>query len=85
MTQADRPRHLGSNRCCLDAPRMNDSVGELVRGQISRKTLLKYSGRGMRAPTRDQTNPGAKISKTQSQQWIGRGAYPAPAIYAIVV
>jgi hypothetical protein len=62
---------------------MNDTAGELVRGQISRKNLLKSSGRGMRAPTRVQPDPDISIQETQSYQWIGRGAYPAPAIYAI--
>jgi hypothetical protein len=72
--------------CAVVWSSLQDSVGELVRGQISRKTLFKSSGRGMRAPTRVQMDsPGAKILTTQSQQWIGRGAYPAPAIYAIVV
>jgi hypothetical protein len=49
-----------------DGPQLKDFVGELLGGSISRKTLLGSSGRGMRAPTRGQTNPGDIIPQTQS-------------------
>jgi hypothetical protein len=75
---------IGVVRFSTPFPRLKDSVGELLRGPISRKTLLESGGRGMRAPTRDSKPSGFKNPQTQSQPWIGRGAYPAPAIYAIV-